>query len=199
MSRHSDERQKELHIAPMMSGTTREMRELMRILSRRMVLWTEMVADQTAIHASHLGHVLGHCTMAGDGSKEDDAQHPIVCQLGGCQGSRLFEATLLVQRYGDYDEVNLNCGCPSDRVTGKEEFGAVLMKKIEVAEAAIEAMVEAATALERSPRISIKCRVGVDDHDTVEHLTEFISRMTKHTKIFYLHARKAVLGGILTT
>mmetsp|Transcript_19058 Transcript_19058/g.46051 ORF Transcript_19058/g.46051 Transcript_19058/m.46051 type:complete len:523 (+) Transcript_19058:115-1683(+) len=214
-----DDEEKELHIAPMMGTTTKEFRQLMRILSRKCVLWTEMIVDTTIIHTSRINHTLGY-----DGSVE----HPVVCQLGGYKPNQVYDATKIIASF-NYDEINLNCGCPSDRVADGQQFGAVLMKTHKSAAAAVEAMVRAVDTNEnmdgddepdivdsttselaniklsdpqrsqqQSPKISIKCRVGVDEYDTLDDLVAFIEKLSQHTQIFYLHARKAVLGGLLS-
>lgn len=182
---------KELHIAPMMGVTNREFRQLMRILSKRAILWTEMIADNTIVYTKHLDRPLEY---------ERHNSHPIVVQLGGNNADHLRKATEIVLRDYDYDEVNLNCGCPSSRVAGRNEFGAILMKQKDVAEAAIQAMMEGAQHAAKDGRlqrpISVKCRIGVDDNDSLDDLVDFIQRMCKHCNIFHLHARKAIIGGL---
>jgi tRNA-dihydrouridine synthase A len=176
---------KSLHIAPMLDVTTREFRQLMRILSKRCVLWTEMVVDETIVHTQELDYHLGY---------EKKSSHPIVCQLGGSNTNTIRPAVKTILDYG-YDEVNINMDCPSNRVAGLRQFGAILMKQMETAEQVVQAMKEAANG--QKP-ISVKCRVGVDELDDIECISTFIDRLSKHCKIFYLHARKCVLGGLLT-
>ncbi|CAJ1967130.1 unnamed protein product [Cylindrotheca closterium] len=225
---------KVLGIAPMLDVTTREFRHLMRILSKELTLWTEMVVDGTIIHAkdldNHLGMdddsllAAGHKCYAD--STSSTSSHPIVCQIGGNSPSRIFEAVQKIMTHYDYDEININMGCPSQLVAGKNMFGAVLMKHREVAKAAVEAMQQAVEQFEdpshsitgqvenggnqhdkkptsslfaKRMRLSVKCRIGVDDWDSFELLREFIQVLSPHIQIFYIHARKAVLGGKFTT
>lgn len=184
---------KTLHVAPMLDVSTREFRALIRIMSKRTVLWTEMVVDSTLLFTKELDFHLDF---------EGDFSHPIICQIGGCKKDWIRQATCKVLEYG-YDEINLNLGCPSHRVEGEQNFGALLMKQVNVAEQAVEAMQEASNAYggqrtsNRTP-ISVKCRVGVDEYDTLEDLVGFIRRLRRSgCRTFYLHARKAILGGLL--
>jgi tRNA-dihydrouridine synthase A len=205
---HHNRDNKSFHIAPMINVTYREFRQLMRILSKRVVVWKEMLVDSTVVHTSDLDYYLEY---------ERNNSHPIVCQLGGYEPELLYSATLKILSYG-YDEVNLNMGCPSKLVADRNQFGAVLMKKVDQAELALKAMKEAVnkfgttvmtTTEERSsllsstssslPKFSVKCRIGVDELDSVDDLIALIGRLRTHCTIFYLHARKAVLGGILST
>ena len=128
-------RQKTIHIAPMLDVTNRECRYLLRILSKRVVLWTEMVVDTTIIYCDDINFHLEY---------DRDISHPIICQIGGNDPTQIKQATLTVLKYG-YDEINLNMGCPSNHVTGKRRFGAILMKQIDIAETIVEAMIEATT------------------------------------------------------
>ena len=176
---------KELHIAPMLNYSTREFRQLMRILSKRLTLWTEMVVDETVAHAPKLDEHLAY----------DESQHPIVCQIGGNSPQSCGEATSIVlERYG-YDEVNLNIDCPSERVSGKREFGACLMKKAELAKQIVAEM--QANAPSSASKVSVKCRIGVDEWDDLEFAAEFIRALQPVCQRFYLHARKCVLGGLM--
>jgi tRNA-dihydrouridine synthase A len=175
---------KELHIAPMLNYSTREFRQLMRILSTRLTLWTEMVVDETIAHATKLDEHLAY----------DDMQHPIVCQIGGNSPRLCGKATSIVlERYG-YDEVNLNIDCPSERVSGRREFGACLMKKAKLAREIVGEMQANAPP---SAFVSVKCRIGVDDWDSLDFAADFIRTLQPVCQRFYLHARKCVLGGIM--
>jgi tRNA-dihydrouridine synthase A len=190
---------KSIHIAPMINVTYREFRQLMRILSKRAVIWKEMVVDATVVHTVDLDFYLEY---------ERHNSHPIVCQVGGNDPETLRRATRKVLEYG-YDEVNLNMGCPSKLVADRNEFGAVLMKRVDTAELALKTMREAiacfSTLTQRAPsssspapKLSVKCRIGVDDLDSLDDLIALIRRLSNHCNNFYLHARKAVLGGILS-
>lgn len=177
----TDSRGKTLHIAPMLDVSTREFRALMRMLTRHATLWTEMVVDETLVHNrndldTHLGYA--------------ENGHPIVCQIGGNHPDWAFEATSMVQAFG-YDEINLNMECPSDRVTGRREFGAALMKKPDLAAAMVEQM-QASACCRIS--VSVKMRIGVDDDDSFEFLVDLIERLP--TKRFILHARKVYTQGL---
>jgi tRNA-dihydrouridine synthase A len=199
---NSVERMKSLHIAPMLDVSGREFRQLMRILSRRAVLWTEMVVDTTIIHTKEMDYHLDY---------ERDNSHPIICQIGGNDGNLIQKACEMILEY-EYTELNLNLDCPSNRVAGKRQFGAALMKQPEVAESVLLAMHavtkklpilegETAEAKDDYTRqhcpISVKCRIGVDEMDTLDDMIALISRLKKYCRIFYLHARKAILGGLL--
>ncbi len=186
---------KSLHIAPMLDVSGREFRQLMRILSRRAVLWTEMVVDTTIIHTHEMDYHLDY---------ERENSHPIICQIGGNDGNLVRKACETILDY-DYSELNLNLDCPSNRVAGKRQFGAVLMRQPEIAESVVLAMHEATKlapaneqlkAKEPCP-ISVKCRIGVDEIDTLDDLVALIGRLKTYCKVFYLHARKAILGGVL--
>ena len=114
-----------IEVAPMLDITYSEFRYMMRLVTKRARLWTEMIVDNTLIHSdeSKLRRLLGY----------DECEHPCVMQLGGSNPDLLAKASSLVETFG-YDEINLNVGCPSDRVCGKGEFGASLMKKPELVE-----------------------------------------------------------------
>ncbi|CAD7976029.1 unnamed protein product, partial [Amoebophrya sp. A25] len=113
---------KSLELAPMLDVTTREFRYFLRLLTRRMTNWTEMVVDKTILHASDLDQHLGYC----------EAENPLVLQIGGNDPESCARASEIAWRQYGYKEVNLNVGCPSDRVSGKGEFGAVLMLKKDI-------------------------------------------------------------------
>lgn len=177
---------KELHIAPMLNYSTRELRQLMRILSKHLTLWTEMVVDETLAHSPNLDEHLAY----------DESQHPIVCQIGGNSPELCGKATSIVlERYG-YDEINLNIDCPSERVSGKREFGACLMKKAELAKQIVGEM--QTNAPSSASKVSVKCRIGVDEWDDLEFAADFIRTLRPVCNRFYLHARKCVLGGLMS-
>ena len=200
--------EKELHIAPMLDVTNREFRKLMRILSKRCVLWTEMVVDETILHTQDLDFHLKH----------DDDSPPIVCQIGGNNPETIGPATSVILNDYCYSRIDINMDCPSNRVAGQRKFGAILMKHIEVAESVVRAMHQRiettsiendgndgndqrkqAQAQPQQPQISVKCRIGVDEEDSLPYIVDFIDRLSKQgCRIFHLHARKCVLGGLLT-
>lgn len=173
-----------LQIAPMMEVTYRDFRYFMRLLTRRTQLWTEMVVDDTILHnleTEKCDRFLGY----------HEKEHPIVCQLGGSDPTKLAAAAEVVQRYG-YDEVNLNVGCPSCRVATKGEFGCSLMKRPEIVRDAIHAMSRAVQI-----PVTVKCRLGVDDLDNQEYTRKFVETVKQGgCKHFIIHARKAWLNGL---
>merc|ERR1719502_1077352 len=173
-----------LQIAPMMEVTYRDFRYFMRLLTRRAQLWTEMVVDDTLLHnlePQKCDRFLGFHKQ----------EHPVVCQLGGSDASKLAQAAQVVERYG-YDQVNLNCGCPSSRVAGKGEFGCSLMLRKEVVRDIIHAMSRAVQI-----PVTVKCRLGCDDHDSPEFTKEFVRTVAQGgCKHFIIHARKAWLSGL---
>jgi tRNA-dihydrouridine synthase A len=140
-----------LSVAPMMEWTDRHCRAFHRLLTRRALLYTEMVTAQAVIH--------------GDRERLLDrgAPGPVALQLGGSDPRELAQAVRLAVPYG-YDEINLNCGCPSDRVQSGC-FGAVLMERPALVAALCRAMIA-----ESPVPVTVKCRIGVDDQDPAEAL-----------------------------
>jgi tRNA-dihydrouridine synthase A len=211
-----EEPKKELHLAPMMHVTTREFRALFRILSKRLVLWTEMVVDESLHHTVNPEtglppeHILDRCSNSDFYSYEndDDVQqqrqqqqqqddHPIVCQIGGIRPDWTSTAARAVCLAG-YREINLNMGCPSLRVKTKE-FGAALMKDTERSIDIIQAIIRRQQQQQQQQdnhciNISIKCRIGVDDETSWEWLVDFIERMSVVCTRFIIHARVAILN-----
>ncbi|MBN7786186.1 tRNA dihydrouridine(20/20a) synthase DusA [Ponticoccus gilvus] len=170
-----------LSVAPMMDWTDRHCRYLHRLMSRRSLLYTEMVTAPALVRGGAL-HLLDHHA----------AEHPVALQLGGSDPGELAKAALLGARAG-YDEINLNCGCPSDRVQSGT-FGAVLMKDAPLVAACVAAMRE---ALPDGPEVTVKCRIGVDDQDPQEVLPAFIETIAAAgVTRFSIHARKAWLQGL---
>jgi tRNA-dihydrouridine synthase A len=179
-----DKANKELHIAPMMDVSYREFRYFMRLLTKRAVLWTEMVVDETLIFSdSHDDHLYFDKTC----------EHPIVCQLGGNHPDWAVKAVQVMEDYG-YDEINLNMGCPSNRVAGKRGFGAALMKDVDLAVDMVKSMKSSV----RSTPVSVKIRIGVDEEDSWEFLEDFVGRLTEEASCrqFYVHARKVHTAGL---
>ncbi len=168
-----------LSVAPMMDWTDCHCRYLHRLLSRETLLYTEMVTAPALVRGGAV-HLLHHSTE----------EHPVALQLGGSDPRELAKATKLGADAG-YDEINLNVGCPSDRVQSGT-FGAVLMKSPELVADCVSAM-RAATNVE----ITVKCRIGVDDQAPEEVLPDFIGRMqSAGIKRISIHARKAWLKGL---
>ncbi|MFD1911905.1 tRNA dihydrouridine(20/20a) synthase DusA [Halodurantibacterium flavum] len=168
-----------LSVAPMMDWTDRHCRYLHRQLSGRALLYTEMVTAPAAIHGDR-DRLLGF----------DPAEHPVALQLGGSDPAELAQATRIGAEYG-YDEINLNVGCPSDRVQSGC-FGAVLMERPALVAECVAAMRDAATV-----EITVKCRIGVDDQDPQDILPRFLETVSAvGVTRFTIHARKAWLKGL---
>jgi tRNA-dihydrouridine synthase A len=168
-----------LSVAPMMDWTDRHCRYVHRLLSRNALLYTEMVTAPAVIHGDR-EWLLGF----------DPAEHPIALQLGGSDPAQLAEATRIAADYG-YDEINLNVGCPSDRVQSGS-FGAVLMESPGLVADCVAAMIAASPV-----EVTVKCRIGVDDQVPEEILPEFLSRVAAAgVNRFTIHARKAWLQGL---
>ncbi|MDO5620107.1 MAG: tRNA dihydrouridine(20/20a) synthase DusA [Paracoccus sp. (in: a-proteobacteria)] len=168
-----------LSTAPMMDWTDRHCRGFHRLLSRRALLYTEMVTAPAVIHGDR-GRLLDY----------DAAEHPVALQLGGSDPRELAEATRIAADWG-YDEINLNVGCPSDRVQSGC-FGAVLMKSPDLVAECVVAM-QAASPVE----ITVKCRIGVDEQDPATVLPDFLNRMqAAGIRRLTIHARKAWLQGL---
>jgi tRNA-dihydrouridine synthase A len=175
----SQARGKLFAVAPMMDWTDRHCRVFHRVLSRSAVLYTEMVTAQAIIHGDRQ-KLLGF----------DAVEHPVVLQLGGSDPKLLAQAALIGEGFG-YDAINLNCGCPSDRVQGGH-FGACLMAEPKLVAACFAAM-QAAVKIP----VTIKCRIGIDDMDEFQGLQDFVGEVAAAgCETFLIHARKAWLKGL---
>jgi len=171
-----------LSVAPMMDWTDRHCRYFHRLLSRRALLYTEMVTAAALIHGPR-NRLLAY----------SPEEHPVALQLGGSDPAMLAEAVRIALPYG-YDEINLNVGCPSDRVQSGA-FGACLMRTPDLVAECVAAMIEAAG--EGGPEITVKCRIGVDDQDPERVLPAFIAQVAHAgVQAFAIHARKAWLEGL---
>ncbi len=169
-----------LSVAPMMDWTDRHCRYFHRLMSTHALLYTEMVTAPAVIHGDR-DRLLSY----------NETEHPIALQLGGSDPVQLAEATKIGCDYG-YDEININIGCPSDRVQSGA-FGACLMQEPDLVAKCVSAMQDASTGAE----ITVKCRIGVDDQDPHEVLPDFIKRVSATgVKTFAIHARKAWLKGL---
>ncbi|MDX2264838.1 MAG: tRNA dihydrouridine(20/20a) synthase DusA [Hyphomicrobiales bacterium] len=166
-------------VAPMMEWTDRHCRFFHRQLTRRALLYTEMVTAGAVIHGDR-ERLLGF----------SPEEHPVALQLGGSDPRQLAEAARIGADFG-YDEINLNCGCPSPRVqTGA--FGACLMTEPERVADCVAAMRAA-----QSAPVTVKCRIGVDDQDGEETLDRFADAVSRAgCAVFIVHARKAWLNGL---
>lgn len=168
-----------LSVAPMMDWTDRHCRYFHRLMSRHALLYTEMVTAPAVINGDR-DRLLGF----------SDAEHPVAVQLGGSDPAQLAEAAKICADFG-YAEINLNCGCPSDRVQSGS-FGAVLMENAPL----VADCVAAICAVVDVP-VTVKCRIGVDDQEPSEILPEFIARVSSAgCDRFTIHARKAWLQGL---
>ena len=168
-----------LSVAPMMDWTDRHCRYFHRQMSRHALLYTEMVTSPAVIHGDR-DRLLGF----------DATEHPVALQLGGSDPAELAEATRIACGYG-YDEVNLNVGCPSDRVQSGC-FGAVLMERPALVADCVAAMIAAAPV-----EVTVKCRIGVDDQVPEEVLPAFLETVSAAgVARFAIHARKAWLQGL---
>ena len=168
-----------LCVAPMMDWTDRHCRYFLRQLAPDARLFTEMVTAEALIHGD-LDRLLGYSA----------AESPLVLQLGGSQPDRLARAVARAAPWG-FAEINLNVGCPSDRVqSGK--FGACLMAEPELVAACCRAMMD-----ETDVPVTVKCRIGIDDMDAETGLDRFVDTVASAgVSVFYLHARKAWLNGL---
>ena len=163
----------------MMDWTDRHCRLFHRAISRGALLYTEMVTAPAVIHGDR-PRLLDF----------DPAEHPVALQLGGSDPAELRMAAQIGRQWG-YDEINLNCGCPSDRVQSGA-FGAVLMKTPALVADCVAAMAEGAGA-----EVTVKCRIGVDNQTPAETLPQFIETVAAAgVSRFIIHARKAWLQGL---
>ena len=166
-------------VAPMMQYTDMHDRYLIRLISKKVFLYTEMIATGSLVY--------GKCFNQLDFNNEE---HPIGVQLGGSNINDLVECSKKCEQYG-YDEINLNVGCPSDRVQ-KGKFGACLMLEPELVAECLSNMRNAVDI-----PVSIKCRLGVDDNESYDFLYNFISIVKKSgINIFIIHARNGILKGL---
>ncbi|MCK0143776.1 tRNA dihydrouridine(20/20a) synthase DusA [Aliiroseovarius sp. F20344] len=169
-----------LSVAPMMDWSDRHCRYFHRLMSRHALLYTEMVTAPALVRGGAV-HLLDY----------NAEEHPVAVQLGGSDPKELAAATKLCVERG-YDEVNLNVGCPSDRVQSGT-FGAVLMRDPTLVADCMAAMKDAAQSIE----VTVKCRIGVDDQSPEEVLPDFLEKVSAAgVERFTIHARKAWLKGL---
>lgn len=166
-------------VAPMLDWTDRHCRYFLRQISRHARLYTEMVTTGAILHGERERFL-----------RFDAAEHPLALQLGGSDPDALARCAAIGEQFG-YDEINLNCGCPSDRVQGGG-FGVCLMNEPGQVAAAVRAM-RGATALP----VTVKHRIGVDESDEYEFMRRFVDTVASAgCEVFIVHARKAWLKGL---
>ena len=166
-------------VAPMMDRTDRHERFFLRSLSKKAYLYTEMI-NANAVLFGDQNELL----------KFNECEHPLAIQLGGNDPTKLSEAATISESYG-YDEINLNIGCPSNKVQSGN-FGAILMNKPNLVAKCVKAIKNKVNI-----PVSVKCRIGVDDMDEEKDLNTFIKKVSDSgCKIFIVHARKAWLKGL---
>ena len=170
---------RQLSVAPMMDCTDRHFRYLIRLVTRHTLLYTEMVTSAALVHGRR-EHLLDFA----------EEEHPIALQLGGSDFGELARCARFAADRG-FDEINLNVGCPSDRVR-RGRFGACLMAEPDVVARCVEAMIAAGGL-----PVTVKTRIGIDDRDRFEDLVEFVEAVAAAgCRTVIVHARKAWLSGL---
>jgi len=166
-------------VAPMMGYTTPHARKLYRILSQKTFLFTEMIAASTMLHSKTKDLII-----------ENDSQNPIALQVGGSDIDDLALCSKIAKSY-NYDEINLNVGCPSKAVQ-KGSFGACLMQDKKLVRACLETMQNASDI-----EVTMKCRIGLGNDLNYDYFSTFIDEIVQSgINIIYVHARNAILNGI---
>lgn len=169
-----------LMVAPMMGWTTRHYRYFLRLITKNIQLYTEMITASAILRGEYRHHLLAYHAD----------EHPLAIQLGGGVPTELAQAAKIVEDYG-YTEINLNVGCPSNRAQAGC-FGALLMKKVDFV---AECIAKMDTAVQLP--ITVKTRIGVDDYESYDYLAHFIQKVsTAGCQTFIVHARKACLAGL---
>ena len=170
---------RKLCVAPMMGYTTPHARKLYRILSKRAFLFSEMIPSNTLIYSKNRDLII-----------ENEKENPVALQVGGAELQELGECAKIAKTY-NYDEINLNVGCPSKAVQ-KGNFGACLMKDSILVRNCLEKMIES-TNIE----VTMKCRIGIGEEFNYDFFCNFINEVIKSgIKIVYVHARNAILGNL---
>lgn len=168
-----------LSVAPMMDWTDRHCRYLHRLLTKQTLLYTEMVTTGALAHGSVQRHL-----------RFNAEEHPVALQLGGSDAAELAMAAKLGEQWG-YDEINLNCGCPSDRVQ-RGAFGACLMAEPQTVADGVKAMVDAV-----SIPVTVKHRIGIDRVESYDFVRDFVGTVSEAgCSVFMVHARNAWLDGL---
>jgi tRNA-dihydrouridine synthase A len=168
-----------LSVAPMMDWTDRHCRYFHRLLTQRTLLYTEMVTTGALVHGSVQRHL-----------RFNAEEHPVALQLGGSDPAELAQAARLGEQWG-FDEINLNCGCPSDRVQ-RGAFGACLMAEPQTVAEGVRAMREAVAI-----PVTVKHRIGIDKHESYDFVRDFVGTVAEAgCEVFIVHARNAWLQGL---
>ncbi len=166
-------------VAPMMGWTDRHDRYFLRLISPNALLYTVMITTGALIYGKKFSVL-----------EFNPEEHPLALQLGGSDPKELAACAKIAEQY-HYDEVNLNCGCPSDRVQ-KGKFGACLMAEPQLVADCIDAMKQAC-----SIPVTVKTRIGIDNQDSYQFLLDFVGKIAeKGCDTFIIHARKALLDGL---
>jgi tRNA-dihydrouridine synthase A len=167
-----------LSCAPMLDWTDRHCRYFYRVMSKQLVLYTEMVTTGAILHGK------------GDYLSFNEQEHPVVLQLGGSDPLAMAQCAQIAEQQG-YDEVNINVGCPSDRVQNGA-FGACLMAEPDLVAECVSAM-----KARVSIPVTVKTRIGIDDQDSYDFLYQFVDKVSQAgCQHFIVHARKAWLKGL---
>jgi tRNA-dihydrouridine synthase A len=178
-----------LSVAPMMECTDRHFRYLVRLISKHTRLYTEMVTANALVHTTRAGRDPQRFLAF------DETEHPVALQLGGSDPAQMADAALMGAR-ASFDEINLNIGCPSDRVT-TGRFGACLMAEPELVARCVESIRTALGAAGFHIPVTVKTRIGIDDQDSDAFLDDFVGRVAAAgCDTFIIHARKAILAGL---
>jgi tRNA-dihydrouridine synthase A len=168
-----------ISIAPMMECTDRHDRFFLRLIAPQVLLYTEMITTAALIHGDYQRFL-----------SFDPIEHPVALQLGGSEPVKLAYCAKLGADFG-YDEINLNVGCPSNRVKSGR-FGACLMLEPQLVAECVSAMCQVV----KIP-VTVKCRIGIDHEDSYESLSQFIATISSAgCQVFIIHARKAWLNGL---
>lgn len=174
-----DMTQKRLSVAPMIDWTTTDYRFFARLFNPQVYLYTEMISTGALIHGNRPRHL-----------RFDQREHPIVLQLGGADTTEMTQCAEFAQQHG-YDEVNINVGCPSDRVQ-HNKIGACLMAEPEIVADLVKHM-QAAVDIP----VTVKHRIGIDDFDSYEFMVDFVEKVAAAgCQRFIVHARTAWLQGL---
>jgi tRNA-dihydrouridine synthase A len=178
-AQHTSYRSRRLSVAPMMDWTDRHCRVFHRQITRHTWLYTEMVTTGALVYGDVARHL-----------RYDEVEHPVALQLGGSEPADLARSAKLGQEWG-YDEINLNCGCPSERVQ-KGAFGACLMNEPQLVADCVKAMRDAV-----SIDVTVKHRIGIDHNEEYGFVRDFIGTIADAgCRTFIVHARNAILKGL---